>query len=307
MRASTLFDQSKKLAVKTAMLAGLALSTLVLVPAASTAVYAQSAAGQPGAGGPGAGGPGAGGPAAGAPAEGNPAAGNPANGNPPGNASEASLISPEWLQILQKYGTFITHARYGEVWKPGVTPKSWHPYPACYWKNTRKFGWYFDDPTDWGKIVHHHGRWTNDSEHGWIWVPGKEFSPGWVVWRTSNDYIGWAPQMPDQDIKEITSEQFNKSGQWIFMDAKKFGKKCTELLPTLQTPVYLQQTKFVTDVRFVDGLAVYVLPEIFSGPYISIDINYTPWPTWFFITHITNLNFIWTNVNVIIIRPCGRR
>jgi hypothetical protein len=295
MKASTLFENSRTLVVKTALAAGLAaglaLSALAFASAASTAVHAQPA-GQP---------------AAGAPADANPAANGPAANDPAGNATEASLISPEWLQILQKSGTFLTHARYGEVWKPAVTPQGWHPYPACYWKNTEKFGWYFDDLTDWGAIVHHHGRWTNDSEHGWIWVPGKEFSPGWVVWRTSSEYIGWAPQMPDQDIKDITSEQFNTSGQWIFMDAKKFGKKCTELLPANQTPVMLQKTKFVTDVRFVDGMAVYVLPEIFSGPYVSININYTPWPTWFFITHVINLNWIWTTLDIIIINPCGRK
>ena len=176
MKASTLFENSRTLVVKTALAAGLAaglaLSALAFASAASTAVHAQPA-GQP---------------AAGAPADANPAAHGPAANDPAGNATEASLISPEWLQILQKSGTFLTHARYGEVWKPAVTPQGWHPYPACYWKNTEKFGWCFDDLADWGAIVHHHGRWTNDSEHGWIWVPGKEFSPGWVVWRTSSEY-----------------------------------------------------------------------------------------------------------------------
>jgi hypothetical protein len=182
MKTPSLIDRSKLLIARTAVAAGLALSALAFASAASSGALAQAS--QPGA----------------------QTAQNAQAQSGAENPAPESLVSDEWRQVLGQSGTFFNHARYGEVWKPGVTPQSWHPYPACYWKNTQKFGWYFDDPTEWGKIVHHHGRWTNDLEHGWIWVPGKEFSPGWVVWRTSNDYIGWAPQMPDQDIKDITAE-----------------------------------------------------------------------------------------------------
>ncbi len=294
------FSSARNLAARAAMIAGLAFSALAFAPAASTSVYAQTAANPPAAGSPSSGPQGAG-PQSGPSAGGAPAAADPQGATP----TSQSLLKPEWLQTLQQYGSFFNHARYGEVWKPSVTPKSWHPYPACFWKNTRKFGWYFDDPTPWGKIVHHYGRWTNDTEHGWIWVPGKEFSSGWVIWRTSNDYIGWMPQIPDQDVKEITSEQINKSGQWIFMDAKKFGKKCTEILPASQQPVLVQKTKFVTDIRFVDGIGVFVLPDIFTGPYVNISVIYTHWPIWFFHQWVVNINWIWTTIEVIFVQNCG--
>ena len=278
MLFTNLIERSQRLAARAVLTAGIALSATMMISVKP--FHAQDAATGSGA-----------------------TASQPADANTADPAANSPLTE-EWRQILQKSGSFITHARYGEVWKPSVTPESWHPYPACYWKFTKKFGWYFDDPTDWGQIVHHYGRWTNDAEHGWIWVPGAEFSPGWVVWRTSEQYIGWAPQMPDQDIKQVSTEDFNKSGQWIFMDASKFGKKCTEVLPVSQQPMLLQKTKYVTDVRYVGGIGVFVLPKIFTAPYVNIHVVHNPWHVWYFSQWVLNLNWFWTTIHVIVVQNC---
>ena len=109
----------------------------------------------------------------------------------------------EFQAILAKYGSFQAHAKYGEVWIPSTqtVPQGWHPYPPCHWAHTKDLGWYFNDKTEWGKIVHHYGRWANDASLGWVWVKGEEFSPGWVVWRTSNEgaaskWVGWYWKLP---------------------------------------------------------------------------------------------------------------
>src|SRR4030095_14529548 len=70
--------------------------------------------------------------------------------------AHAAGVLAEHRSVLEQYGTFQTHGKYGEVWVPTVTPQGWHPYPPCHWVYT-KHGWHFDDPTPWGKIVHHHG------------------------------------------------------------------------------------------------------------------------------------------------------
>ncbi len=216
-------------------------------------------------------------------------------------AQQATPMSAEFRQTLQSYGTFSQHARYGEVWQPNVTPESWHPYPACNWVYSKQYGWYFKDDTPWGNIVHHYGRWTNDAQMGWIWVPGGDFSPGWVVWRTSADHVGWAPMMPDQDVQQISADAFNKSGQWTFMDAKKFGNSCAETLPASQTPVLLQQTRFLTDVRYVGGMAIISPPPLFVQNIIDIDIHFGPWSPWFFAHFMLNMNWVWNNLNIIIV------
>jgi hypothetical protein len=104
---------------------------------------------------------------------------------------------------------------------PTVTPPGWHPYPACQWTYT-KDGWYFNDDTAWGSIVHHYGRWSHDEQIGWFWVPDEDWSPGWVVWRKSDKWIGWAPMPPEQDYQLVSSDAFNNDKLWIFMEAQKF-------------------------------------------------------------------------------------
>ncbi|MEO8884293.1 MAG: DUF6600 domain-containing protein [Devosia sp.] len=60
-------------------------------------------------------------------------------------------------------------------------------------------GWYFasDEPFAWA--VYHYGRWYDDGDLGWCWVPGNVWAPAWVSWRDSDDYVGWAPLPPEND------------------------------------------------------------------------------------------------------------
>src|SRR5207237_4897638 len=30
-----------------------------------------------------------------------------------------------------------------------------------------------------------------------LWLPGTTWGPGWVAWRSSPDWVGWAPLPPD--------------------------------------------------------------------------------------------------------------
>src|SRR6202163_792079 len=134
--------------------------------------------------------------------------------------AEATMMA-EFKSILANYGKWGTHEKYGAIWVPTVTPPGWHPYPACQWAYT-KDGWYFNDNTPWGSIVHHYGRWSHDEQIGWFWVPDEDWSPGWVVWRKSDKWIGWAPMPPEQDYQLVSSDAFNNDKLWIFMEAKKF-------------------------------------------------------------------------------------
>src|ERR1700716_718899 len=101
----------------------------------------------------------------------------------------------EFKSILASYGKGGPHDKYGDIWVPAVTPPGWHPYPACQWVFTKQ-GWYFNDNTPWGSIVHHYGRWSNDPQIGWVWVPDQDWSPGWVVWRQSGPWVGRGPLPP---------------------------------------------------------------------------------------------------------------
>jgi hypothetical protein len=206
-------------------------------------------------------------------------------------------VQAEVRSVLAQYGRFVQHARFGEVWVPTVTPEGWHPYPPCHWVKTRQYGWYYDDKTPWGQIVHHYGRWFWDQQIGWAWDPGSEFSPGWVVWRTSSDWVGWAPMPPDQAFQNMSADQFNNSDQWIFVETAKFNLGCdgARVAPAQQIPVLLRETKWITALEYVDGIAVVVLPGYLIGPWVNVQIGFNPWPAWYFVQMMINFNFVWQN------------
>ncbi|MGE3247906.1 MAG: DUF6600 domain-containing protein, partial [Beijerinckiaceae bacterium] len=154
-----------------------------------------------------------------------------AQAQPAAPDAQGTEISDEWRATLAKFGTFSKNERYGEIWKPNAVPADWKPYPACYWTYKKDIGWYLDDPTEWGKIVHHHGRWTQDEDQTWVWTAGTEFSPAWVVWDNSQSKVGWAPKLPDIDEKDVDFESYKQSGAFQYLEAAKFGMKCGPSIP----------------------------------------------------------------------------
>jgi hypothetical protein len=211
-------------------------------------------------------------------------------------------VADDVRSVLSQFGTFVQHQTYGEVWIPSVTPPGWHPYPACHWVNTRQYGWYYDDKTPWGAIVHHYGRWTWDVNVGWFWVPGAEFSPGWVIWRTSLQWVGWAPMPPDEDIENASPARYNDADYWIFIETAKFSRGCDETIVVAGQPTIalVQQTVFIREYDFVGGILVFVLPPYIVGPIIDINIGFAPWPGWFFAQVLIDWNWMWNNVSVIV-------
>jgi hypothetical protein len=133
-----------------------------------------------------------------------------------------------------------------------------------------------------------------------MWVPGEEFSPGWVVWRTSEQWVGWAPTPPDQDMKTLDADDFNSDKMWTFMETAKFAKGCTDgaVVAAAQVPVLLAQTTIVKEFVFVDGILVFVLPSWIIGPFVEIDIVIAPWSPIFITTIIKDWIFVWNTVNI---------
>ncbi|MCD8029369.1 MAG: hypothetical protein LUF85_00605 [Bacteroides sp.] len=39
-----------------------------------------------------------------------------------------------------------------------------------------------------------------DNSYGWLWVPGYEWAPSWVVWGETGNNYAWAPVAPGVDI-----------------------------------------------------------------------------------------------------------
>jgi hypothetical protein len=210
--------------------------------------------------------------------------------NAPFATTQAHAAGPttvaEFKSVLASYGKWGTHDKYGDIWVPTVTPPGWHPYPACQWVDTKQ-GWYFNDNTPWGSIVHHYGRWSHDEQIGWFWVPDQEWSPGWVVWRKSDQWIGWAPMPPEQDYQLVSSAEFNNDKLWIFMAAAKFLKGgCGDTVQASQAFYLTQPTNWfglptgtLVDIDIDQHWTVKNIIKIIKVDIdidIDIDINYCP-------------------------------
>jgi len=93
---------------------------------------------------------------------------------------------------LTPYGQWVEVPGAGLCWQP-VVPPGWRPYyDGGHWVYTDE-GWYWQSDYPWGDIAFHYGRWSYNPSYGWIWAPGFEFAPAWVVWRHTDEYCGWAP------------------------------------------------------------------------------------------------------------------
>jgi hypothetical protein len=96
---------------------------------------------------------------------------------------------------LSRYGFWIDYGKYGQVWYPTTVTANWRPYVDGRWVPTED-GWVFETDEPWGWATYHYGNWMPTDEYGWVWSPGATWYPSTVAWRTSDEYIGWAPIPP---------------------------------------------------------------------------------------------------------------
>ena len=96
---------------------------------------------------------------------------------------------------LSDDGEWFQDSRYGWCWTPYDLTAEWRPYSLGHWEYT-DYGWSWASDERFGWATYHYGRWFFDDSYGWAWVPGDEWAPAWVAWRTGDNYIGWAPLPP---------------------------------------------------------------------------------------------------------------
>jgi hypothetical protein len=126
---------------------------------------------------------------------------------------------------LSPYGTWVYNYDYGYVWLPNVAP-GFTPYATDgYWLLSDQ-GWTWVSYYSWGWAPFHYGRWYFDPSYGPIWVPDYEWGPGWVTWRSSGEYYGWAPIGPGVSISIAYSNGYNLPyEQWTFVRNRDFGRR----------------------------------------------------------------------------------
>jgi hypothetical protein len=170
-------------------------------------------------------------------------------------------------------GNWYQVADYGYVWQPdAATSADWRPYTDGYWAYT-DVGWTWVSYEDFGWATYHYGRWVRLEDYGWCWVPGYEWGPAWVSWRTGGNYIGWAP-LPPEGRAEIVYESRPITGHvdlefgigpayYNFIDVRFIGEPVLRghFYDYNQNVVYINNTVNVTNITYNNSVVYNYGPD----------------------------------------------
>lgn len=115
----------------------------------------------------------------------------------PGFGMQINAVG-DFYQPLTPYGSWVDFNGQ-RCWHPTQVAADWQPYTVGSWEYTDA-GWYWNSDEPWGWATCHYGSWANEPSVGWVWIPGTDWAPAWVTWRTSDDYVGWAPCGPGRAV-----------------------------------------------------------------------------------------------------------
>ena len=170
-----------------------------------------------------------------------------------GPSGGASVDLGFFYDDLAPYGNWIERPNYGWAWAPRSVSASWQPYQNGHWVWTDQgWTWVTDEPYGWA--TYHYGRWYQDPEIGWAWVPGNDWAPAWVSFQEGGDYVGWAPLPPSVEINPGFSGGFSVSlapETYVFVQERYF------LAPSITTYI-VPRTRVVTVFRETRNFIFYV-------------------------------------------------
>ncbi len=176
-----------------------------------------------------------------------------------------------FYEELSQYGNWVDYGTYGPVWYPSNVSANWRPYLDGRWV-PNEGGWIFETGEPWGWATYHYGNWMPTTEYGWVWCPGRTWYPSTAAWRTSDEYVGWAPIPPPNYVPPpayyppggyypgISALDLITAPFWIFAQAASFllgfGNpyapsysyyNCGCLVPVYSYPVIFPRTFFLTE------------------------------------------------------------
>jgi hypothetical protein len=163
---------------------------------------------------------------------------------------------------LAGYGEWVYVSGPGWVWSPYDTPAGWRPYQLGHWVYT-DYGWTWASDESYGWAVYHYGRWCNNPQYGWVWVPGTEWGPAWVAWNEGAGWVGWAP-LPYQvswragiglDWGGVNVNVALGPSAWYFVQARDLVSPGWRYraAPVSRNITLIQVTQHVTNYTYVDN------------------------------------------------------
>ncbi|MBS1550438.1 MAG: hypothetical protein JST15_00025 [Bacteroidetes bacterium] len=195
------------------------------------------------------------------------------------NTARSGIYDSDFLSFseiigVKKANAAVEDAEMVFVWKPspelGITivkeeTPEFKPYINGQWIYTDE-GWYFKAPTPAEETVSHFGRWVNTPSAGWLWVPGRVWSPAWVDWRQDEKYLSWAPLPPsvyvvNNTVKVPVIEERN----YVIVEKKYFLEPQVYKYITVNSSIYP-----VREMTRIDNITVAGDKIISKGPAVNI-------------------------------------
>jgi hypothetical protein len=163
---------------------------------------------------------------------------------------------------LSPYGHWVQRSGYGWVFLPFGMRAGWRPYTLGHWVMT-DYGWTWVSDEQFGWATYHYGRWVPDPQYGWGWVPGYEWGPAWVAWRTGGGYIGWAPLPPEVRFRAGSGLDFGGVDvsvslgptHYCFVQERSFlaSNLATYALPQARNVTIINNTNNITNYTVVNN------------------------------------------------------
>jgi hypothetical protein len=145
-----------------------------------------------------------------------------------GNKNTLSYInSPNiyGLSDLDRYGTWVNIAGFGNTWRPFGVGFTWTPYFNGKFILDPNLGWIWVSSEPWGWMPYHFGSWLLSPNLGWVWVPGgpgglNQWEPSRVNWVSAGNQVGWVAKSPN----DREGAPANAARGIVIMSAKAPGK-----------------------------------------------------------------------------------
>lgn len=186
-----------------------------------------------------------------------------APGLAPRTATAATNVSFDFFyETLKPYGEWVDAGEYGYCWWPSGVAADWRPYADGSWVYSDA-GWTWVSYEEFGSVTYHYGRWVRLADYGWVWVPGYEWGPAWVSWRTSGEFIGWAPLPPECRFRRevgisvwVDSAFDIGPGSYNFCEVRDFGAPALRpvILPRQRNVAIIGGTLNVTNITMNNNL-----------------------------------------------------
>ena len=176
--------------------------------------------------------------------------------------AKAEVTLDLFYDSLADDGDWFEADDYGYCWQPHDVSANWSPYTDGYWTYTDA-GWTWVSYESHGWATYHYGRWTKLRERGWVWVPGYEWGPAWVSWRSNDNYVGWAPLPARATISvgfsigsEVDADYDIGPSYYSFAPSQRFGSPSLSevIVDRSENVTIINETTNITNITYQNNV-----------------------------------------------------